>query len=196
MSLFIETIKIEGGKAFNTDFHNQRMNLTRSHFFRKTTHININNIIKTTPYKKRTKCRIIYNENIISIEYIPYQIQPVTSLKLIEDNTLQYQWKKLDREAITRLSSYRQDCDDILILKNGMVTDTSICNIALFDGKKWITPNTPLLKGTQRENLLKQKIIQEAPINVKDIYKYEQICLFNAMINFEEIVLPTTKIYI
>ena len=45
MSLFIETIRIIDGKAFNIDLHNQRLNSTRLHFFGKIDEINIDNII-------------------------------------------------------------------------------------------------------------------------------------------------------
>ena len=46
MSLFIETIRIIDGKAFNIDLHNQRLNSTRLHFFGKIDEINIDNITK------------------------------------------------------------------------------------------------------------------------------------------------------
>ena len=45
MSLFIETIRIIDGKAFNIDLHNQRLNSTRLHFFGKIAEINIDNMI-------------------------------------------------------------------------------------------------------------------------------------------------------
>ena len=86
MSLFIETIRIIDGKAFNIDLHNQRLNSTRLHFFGKIDEINIDNIIDPSPYKELTKCRIIYNKEIVSIEYIPYQVRPVSSLRLVKDN--------------------------------------------------------------------------------------------------------------
>lgn len=194
MCLFIETIRIENGKVFNVDLHNQRMNSTRSHFFGKINDTDLYNIIDPTPHKKLTKCRIVYGKEIVSTEYTPYQIRPVTSLKLIENNSIEYPWKNADRKSINELLALREDCDDILILKNGLVTDTSICNVALFNGHEWITPSTPLLKGTQRETLLRQRIIRQDHIAASDIFKYEQISLFNTMIDFSSIILPLTKI--
>ena len=182
MSLFIETIRIIDGKAFNIDLHNQRLNSTRLHFFGKTSEM--------------TKCRIIYNKEIVSIEYIPYQVRPVSSLKLVKDNTIEYSWKTTNRETINRLFASRQKYDDILIVKNDLITDTSICNVAFSDGNRWETPENPLLKGTQREYLLRQGTIQETRISIDDISKYKHISLFNAMIDFGEIILPITSINI
>ena len=196
MSLFIETIRIIDGKAFNIDLHNQRLNSTRLHFFGKTSEINIDNMIDPSPYKELTKCRIIYNKEIVSIEYIPYQVRPVSSLKLVKDNTIEYSWKTTNRETINRLFASRQKYDDILIVKNDLITDTSICNVAFSDGNRWETPENPLLKGTQREYLLRQAPIQETRISIDDISKYIHISLFNAMIDCAEIILPITSINI
>ena len=196
MSLFIETNRIIDCKAFNIDLHNQRLNSTRLHFFGKIDEINIDNIIDPSPYKELTKCRITYNKEIVSIEYIPYQARPVSSLKLVKDNTIDYSWKTTNRETINRLFASRQKYDDILIVKNDLITDTSICNVAFSDGNRWKTPEKPLLKGTQREYLLRRGTIQEARISADDISKYKHISLFNAMIGFGEIILPVTSINI
>jgi len=47
--------------------------------------------------------------------------------------------------------------DEVVFIKNGMVTDCSIGNLLFFDGHEWITPYIPLLKGTQRAFLLDKK---------------------------------------
>ena len=44
---------------------------------------------------------------------------------------------------------HKREQDEILITRNGLLTDTSIANIALFNGKEWHTPKHPLLKGVQ-----------------------------------------------
>ena len=90
----------------------------------------------------------------------------------------------IDRKEIDKLFEKRGKADDILIVKNGFITDTSIANIAFFDGKKWFTPKTCLLRGTTRERLLKEKKIFEKDIRVEDIKRYKKIALLNAMIGF------------
>jgi 4-amino-4-deoxychorismate lyase len=77
----------------------------------------------------------------------------------------------------------RGGSDDILIIKNGMVTDTSYSNVIFRDKiGNWVTPSTCLLKGTRRLNLLKNRIITETDIRVSDLKYYNEIRLINAMI--------------
>ena len=71
---------------------------------------------------------------------------------------MNYDLKYFDRKIFDDLKKNIK-ADDILIIKNGFITDTSIANILFFDGKKWITPKKPLLKGTVRERLLRMKLI-------------------------------------
>ncbi len=50
--------------------------------------------------------------------------------------------------------------DDILIIRDGLLTDTSICNVALWNGTSWITPARPLFSGTMRAYLLDKGLVQ------------------------------------
>jgi 4-amino-4-deoxychorismate lyase len=79
----------------------------------------------------------------------------------------------------------RGDCDDILIVKDGYITDTSFSNIVFFDGEKWVTPARPLLRGTMRESLLKRNLIGEENITVDDLNKIKEARLINAMLPLE-----------
>lgn len=38
---------------------------------------------------------------------------------------------------------HKREQDEILITRMAMLIDTSIANIALFNGKEWHTPQTP-----------------------------------------------------
>ena len=80
--------------------------------------------------------------------------------------------------------------EDVLIVKDGCLTDTSIANVALYDGKMWCTPSHPLLRGTKRAELLDKKIIVEKDIPQAHLGKYSKIMLFNAMIDWGCIILP------
>ena len=75
---------------------------------------------------------------------------------MIENNKICYSLKLTDRSQINRLLKQKGNYDDILIVKNGFITDTSISNIIFYNGSKWITPAAPLLKGTCRDKLLKE----------------------------------------
>lgn len=140
MCQFIESIRIENGKIWNIDFHNQRMHETRKAYFNITEFLDIKSIISPKEYSKRTKCRIKYNESTISIEYFTYYLRPINSLQLIQYNNIDYSFKKYDRSLLNELFSKRNNCDDILIVKNNLLTDTSTCNIALFNGQDCILP--------------------------------------------------------
>jgi 4-amino-4-deoxychorismate lyase len=78
------------------------------------------------------------------------------------------------------------EADDILIIKNEMVTNTSFSNIVFFDGTKWLTPAQPLLRGTKREKLIRENIIFEETITKNEIQRFQNAVLINAMIDIEE----------
>ncbi|NJD21537.1 MAG: hypothetical protein FIA82_02540 [Melioribacter sp.] len=73
--------------------------------------------------------------------------------------------------------------DEILIIKNGLVTDTSFSNVVFFDGTKYSTPSSPLLKGTKRAKLIAESIIKEEEIKLKDIQKFKFVYLINALLD-------------
>ncbi|HHF3814093.1 TPA: aminotransferase class IV [Haemophilus influenzae] len=89
--------------------------------------------------------------------------------------------KYSDRSLINTLFAQRGACDEIMIIKNGKVTDCSIGNLIFRQGKKWYTPDTPLLLGTQREKLLQEGKIQERTIFLEDIVNFDEIKIINAM---------------
>ena len=89
--------------------------------------------------------------------------------------------KYTDRSLINTLFAQRGACDEIIIIKNGKVTDCSIGNLIFRQGKKWYTPDTPLLLGTQREKLLQEGKIQECTIFQEDIVNFDEIKIINAM---------------
>lgn len=191
MCLFVETIRIENRKAENLTFHNERMNRTRNTFFGTCTPIDLANHIHSMDWAKETvKCRVVYNKDITEISYTPYRLRPVCSLHLIPADDLKYDYKSTDRRALEDLYEKRGDADDVLLVQNGLLTDTSIANIALSDGTRWYTPTFPLLKGTRRASLLKEGKITERIIRVEDIFAYSEITLFNAMIPFGKIHFP------
>ena len=68
-------------------------------------------------------------------------------------------------------------CDDILIVKQGFITDTSYSNVLFYNGKEWLTPTHPLLKGTQRASLLDQEIIRVAEIRLEDLHHFKKVTL-------------------
>ena len=73
----------------------------------------------------------------------------------------------------------------MLLVRNGMITDTSYSNIVFRREGEWITPSFCLLKGTMRQYLLDNGKIREEQIAVKDLPRFEKFKLINAMIGWD-----------
>jgi 4-amino-4-deoxychorismate lyase len=94
------------------------------------------------------------------------------------------------------LFELRGNCDDIIIVQNECLTDSYTANLVLYNGKNWITPDTPLLAGTQRARLLKEGKIFEGAVKIHDLPKYSKAGLINALNNLEEMpVIEIENIY-
>mgnify|MGYP000005167121 FL=1 len=194
MCPFIETIRIENGQIHNLPYHNRRMNETRRDVLHQTGFLDLSDCIQPGDYRERTKCRVEYDKDILKVEYASYHIRPVSSLRLVADDEADYRYKSTDRSVLNRLFDLRETEDDVLIVRRGWLTDTSICNIALWNGKQWITPSVPLLAGTKRASLLDRGEMVAGDIRPEDLPGYSRIRLFNAMIEFGEIDLSVDKI--
>jgi len=113
--------------------------------------------------------------------FLPHHYRQIKSLKLVEDDKIDYRYKFADRQHLGRLFERRGDCDDILIVKNGCITDSFTANVIFSDGSRWWTPDTPLLAGTMRAKLLKEGKISECRITPNGLNKYLKAGLINAM---------------
>lgn len=189
MSLLVETIKVENGNLLNINFHNERM--TRSFFevFGLSNKPELEKVISVPSFacKGVYKCRVEYNERITKIEFLPYIVRSIRSLKIILDENIIYRYKYIDRDNINRLMEMRGECDEILIIKKGMVTDSSYANVVFRDlYGNWVTPSTYLLPGTRRASLLQMGFIKETIIKCRDLNKYSVVKLINAMIGLED----------
>lgn len=148
------------------------------------------NLFLPNHWKVSGNARIVYGKAIEEITYVPYQRRKVSSLRLVTSDTIDYTYKSTNREELNSLYAQRETADDILVVRNGYLTDTSISNIALYDGNTWFTPSYPLLKGTKRAELLDKHLIQEKEILHTQLGSYFRIMLFNAMIDWGQIVIP------
>jgi len=185
---FIETIKVKNGVLQNLQFHQERMNRSRSDFLGLENSINLKSMIEVPDIASTGvfMCRVIYGTEVGKIEFIRYKAKIVETLKLVIDNGIDYRFKFSDRTRLEKLRSRKGDCNEILIVKNGFITDTSYSNIVFFNGKSWLTPDQPLLKGTMRAALLEKGKIKTAQIKTDDLYKFTKFKLINAMMDFDE----------
>lgn len=196
MCRFIETICIKDGVIENLSAHNERMNNTiRVHYGSSVMPVSLEDFITAEGCKGRTRCRVEYTSTVEKVEYFPYSIREVKSLQLVNDDTAEYSFKYADRSVLDRNFALRGNADDVVIVRSGMLTDTSIANIALYKEGKWFTPKYPLLKGTRRARLLAEGIIEDDIIMADSLHKYEKIRLFNAMISFSEVEMDIKNVF-
>lgn len=184
---FFETIKAVNAEIFNLSFHQQRYESVLNHFGIKE--IQNLSLYLNPPKNGLYRCRLTYdlskNPHKIDVTYHEYKKREINSLKLVYDDEITYDLKSTQRERLDALYDLRESCDDVLIVKNSLITDTTIANIAFYNSKKWLTPALPLLKGTTRERLLRENKIYEANIHVEDLKSFSHVALMNAMIDFD-----------
>ncbi len=194
MSLFFETIRIENGIPQHLHYHNLRLNRTIRENFSLCPSYDLRDFLEFPPEagKGTFRCKICYNTEIREITFTPYQRRSYRMLRLIEAD-IDYRYKSCDRNALEKLYERRGECDDVLIVKNGLLSDTTIANIALFDGLRWYTPKSPLLEGTTRARLLEKGILHTADLRAEDLHKYTKFALMNAMTGFYQLKNITFK---
>lgn len=174
--LFFETIKCDDGAAYHLEYHCRRI--------ARTIMININLQEYILPISDDfLKCKVIYDKyGVLDVLYEPYVKRLVRSFKIIHDDTIEYKHKSMNRNAIDELYAQKQNADEIIIVKNGWITDTSIANIAIYDGFNWLTPKIPLLRGTTQERFVDNKELIQANISVEMLKNAQKIALLNAMV--------------
>lgn len=183
--MLLETIRCDLGEALHLSYHQQRLDRSLKQL-RCPTCYDLNALI-SPPDDTLYRCRFVYDSIQYSVEFIPYAPRSVTSLKLVYDDTIEYPLKYSDRENLNTLYKLRGVCDDVLIVKNGLLRDTTIANIALQIDDRWYTPQSPLLEGTTRARLLDEGFLRTAPLTPLDIAKASSVAIMNAMVGFLEV---------
>jgi len=180
---YLETIKVCDGEVFNISYHQERYEsvlrlLGVSRYKNLIEYIN-------PPQEGLYRCRLVYTLQSIEVTYHEYVKRDVKRLKIIYNDSVEYALKSTDRDEIDALYAQRGRYDDVLIIKNSLLSDTSIANIALYKEGVWYTPSLPLLKGTTRARLLDDGKIVEKNIHIDEVKNYSKVALFNAMIDFD-----------
>lgn len=186
----LETIKWEGGRFHNLAGHQQRLEKSHLAVFGAPTCINLAQALRppsrNLAASTRYKVRVCYQQQgIARITWLPYTPRAVRSLKLLPlPEHYDYAHKYADRRVLDELYAQRGHADDVLLLRDGWLTDTSYANVALYDGQRWLTPKSPLLEGTQRALLIAQNTITPQDIHQSDIPHFQSVKIINAMLDF------------
>ena len=196
MSQFIESIKVEDRKIFLLDLHQKRINETFAHFGTEGS-LDLGKIFQEMQHDEDGlyKLKITYDlEGKFSKMLIPYAISEISEIQLVENNSYDYSFKFADRKELEKMLQ-KSRTDEIMIVKNNHITDTSYANILFKKGKDWFTTSTYLLNGVQRQHLLKTKKIKEVEITLQNLKEYSHFQIINAMNDFDDMfIYPISKI--
>ena len=197
MSRLLETIKILDGEICNIAYHNRRFNESRKALFDVDDILDLRDHIDfPMDYSNGVyKCRVLYSEEVEQVEFHEYHLKPIRSIKLVSNDTIDYTYKYEDRSELNSMYELRGEADDILIVRQGLVTDSFYCNVAFKTGQaQWITPSDPLFAGTKRQRLIDEDQLSIGDIRLENLSDYSHIRLFNSMIEFGEIELAIDAI--
>lgn len=187
MSRLIESICLIDGKFRNLEYHLNRMEISREKLFKIKKEFDLESSIEIPENckKGKFKCRIVYDEEIKSVEFIPYQMKVIKSFRLYEDSAIDYRFKFEERGFFEVIKSSVEE-EEVIITQNGQICDTSFSNLVFYDSENWITPTSYLLNGTMRQFLLDTDQIIEDEVFPKDLNRFVSFKLINAMMNLEE----------
>ncbi len=187
---YIETIRIDDNVVQNICYHTARMG--------QNTSATLPSLEQLNPHTSgRVKCRILYDASAIdTIEFLPYTLPTINTLRIVEASDIIYDKKYLDRGGLNDLFAMRGGCDDILISRGGLITDSYFCNVIFRRGEELYTPDTPLLAGTKRQRLIDEGVVRTCRIRRDDVATYDAIHLVNAMIDLaDKVCVPTTGVF-
>lgn len=182
--LLLESIRLIEGDCPLLTFHQDRVDRSRKLLYPKASQFRLRKLLEELPLPSQGehKIRLVYGQGLEDAKITAYEPRSIESIRLVDSSNVRYSKKYEDRSAINACFEQRADCDDVLMIQRGFVTDTSYANLALFDGIKWFTPSVPMLRGTRRAKLLREGTLKAAVIREKDLPLFKKIRLINAML--------------
>jgi len=196
MVRLIESIRILNGRISHLNLHEDRCNESRAKLWNLTNAINLRKKL-TIPKNYQdglVKCRIVYSQEIEEITFQAYQIRTINKIKIIQSDTISYPFKFEERKELDTLFAAKDDGDEIMIVKNNLVTDAYYYNYVFQKGKQYFTPNQPLLEGVMRSSLILNNKIIKKDIFVTEIQEFDAIHLINAMTPLGKIVVKPNQL--
>ncbi len=180
----IETIRLVNGEFNNLEYHVQRMRRAWRELYSIDEPWDVREVLTNSnqPTSGLHKCRLVYDTKVTEISFEPYHVRGVNSLKMITDDSIQYSHKFRERRELESNFKKRGQGDDVLIIKNGHVTDTTYANIIFKRGGEWFTPSSCLLQGTMRQWLIDKSKVHVEEIAVAQIARFEKFKLINSML--------------
>jgi 4-amino-4-deoxychorismate lyase len=183
MYQLVESIWIKNREIQNLEFHQMRYEATMSDLYPGATIRNLVDYINLDlAGDGEFKCRVLYSNKIFEVQYAKYERRKIRSLKIVFDDQIEYPYKFIKRQNLDFLFDKKNASDEIMIVKDNLLTDCYYYNIVLehLDGSLH-TPKSPLLKGIMRQKLIFENKIHESDIYLNEIKEFSKIHLINAL---------------
>ncbi len=191
MFRLFETIAVENFNPENLGYHQQRMDDSYRKLFKTQCHFNLKSLFVELliPDARKYKWRFDYSSTDCksTVElYIPKVIQRVEFVEIPSD--FDYALKYVDRTFFSEIRAQFSEFDEVIMTKNGFLTDSTIANIVVQfkNDSQLYTPITPLLCGTYRKKLLEKNFLIERMIHIDEIKEINNVFFINAMLPFDE----------
>jgi 4-amino-4-deoxychorismate lyase len=192
-----ESIKVTKEGCSNLEYHINRMQQTALKLWGNLMMFNdIRDEVQSIFVQEIHKCNVYYNQYDFKLDIQPYEKKEINKLIIIRDDMIEYDIKYTNRsrfELAEKLISYDEQ---IIFCKQGLLTDTTYSNIALWNGNSWLTPSVPLLKGTKRQFLLDRNLLTATDIHFNEIHHFRKISLINAMLDLGDVEIAIEHVQI
>ena len=202
---FIETFMLRGGELIAGELHRKRMLRTLREQGADTGSTFLQSLLNTSPWREveayltgqqilpDTTYRLTLEYSLAGLSAIRlalYCKRTICTLRPIPlPNGFDYSYKYADRSFFEQMKAELADDEEPLFVRpDGTITDTSFTNVLIETEAGYLTPAHPLLKGTQREGLLRAGLIAEADdLTLSTLRsKAKSILLINALLPLEE----------
>ena len=194
--MFIESICVKNGKTELLDLHQNRMDRTYLYHFGTNNPYRLDEVVEDVPANGTYKLRIVYDRLIRKVNHSLYIKPAIGSLQVVNSTDINYDFKFSDRSALKELYDQKNKKDDIIIVKNDLVSDSYYANLVFFDGTDWYTPLSNLLHGVRRQHLLSTRQIIAKRIKSSDIFFFESVGLINAMLDIGDLTVDIENVFI
>lgn len=196
---------LRGGELIAGELHRERMLRTLREQGAETSSAFLQSLLSTYPWREvetyltgqqilpATTYRLTLEYSLAglsTIRLVPYSKRTIRTLRPLPlPNGFDYSYKYADRSFFERVKAELPgDEEPLFVRSDGSITDTSFTNVLIETEAGYLTPTRPLLKGTQREALLRTGLIAEADdLTLSTLRsKAKAILLINALLPLEE----------
>ena len=180
---FLESIGVYEGQAPLLPYHQARVDRTFAAFYPGQNSLDLLELWQKINFPpEKVKWRIAYNAHEHNAEILSFPERKIEHLQIVKDDTIEYAYKFTERDRLDVL--YREKAepsDEILIVRNGLLTDAYYYNVVVKTESGLLTPRTPLLAGVMRAYCLEKEQVQLADIRMNDLRNSEGVYLINAL---------------